>query len=95
MTDETEKLIREKDEEVRLASELESQNHQNDLEHHEYEHEHEPEQICDFDECPDPQPNLETHLQQMVDEAIWALLDVRCIVVFWHSDEKVQKPELL
>lgn len=64
---ETEKLIREKDEEVRHANhELES-NHQQ----HDHENEHEPEHNSDHHEYSDSQPNPETHSDQMVDEALW------------------------
>lgn len=54
---ETEKLIREKDEEVRHG------NH--DLESPHQQHEHEPEHQCDLCDY------LEAHPDQLVDEALW------------------------
>lgn len=59
---ETEKLIREKDEEVRHADhELES--------HH--DHEHESAHSFDHYEHSDPHPSPERHLDQKADEALW------------------------
>uniref|UniRef100_A0A3Q3Q915 Septin-type G domain-containing protein n=1 Tax=Monopterus albus TaxID=43700 RepID=A0A3Q3Q915_MONAL len=63
---ETEKLIREKDEEVQHADrELESHHHQ-----HDHDRDHEPEHGSDLDEHADPQPNPETGLDQIDDEAL-------------------------
>lgn len=65
VTDETEKLIREKDEEVRHAThELES-HHQ-----HEHDHEHEPEHNSDHHEYSDSHASPGTRSVQMVDEAV-------------------------
>lgn len=60
---ETEKLIREKDEEVRHA-EHEMESHQ----HHDHEHEHE--HNSDHHEHSDPQPGQETRSDLMADEAL-------------------------
>ncbi|XP_030007860.1 septin 4b isoform X5 [Sphaeramia orbicularis] len=62
---ETEKLIREKDEEVRQVDH-ETESH----EHHDHGHEHEPEHNSEPLEPSDHHANPETHLHQMVDEAL-------------------------
>lgn len=73
---ETEKLIREKDEEVRHAT------HELDSHHeHEHDHEHEPEHTSDHHVYSQPSP--ETRSDQMVDEALWVSLFY--LTVVWNT----------
>ena len=75
---ETEKLIREKDEEVRHAD------HEQDS-HHQHDHHHESEHNSDHHEHSDAQPHAEQHYVTLADEALWVSFAHRSFLSEAHS----------